>query len=355
MDATTLVPATGPYLVEWWVFQSFLSFGFFIHILLVNVIIGGAAVALVNTYCGQDCTEPVGREVSKKLPTLVALTVNFGVAPLLFLQALYGHFFYISDILMGWFWLSVPFLIMLAYYMAYIYDFKFDRLGSLRPMVIGLGLLCLLAVAFFFVNNISMFVTPERWKLFFGNDGGTLLNWHEPTLIPRYLHFILASLAVGGLVTALWWSTGSRAAEPLADWHVERGMKWFFRLTLLQFVIGPWLMLAMEREVMWMYLGHNGIHTGFFLAGVVGGLMCLHAGFFRQPRRAAFYLVSTVAFMVGVREMMRISYLKGFYRAWDIPVSGEYSPMLMFAVVLVLGVGMIIYVLKLAANAGKEG
>ncbi len=41
------------------------------------------------------------------LPLVIAFAVNFGVAPLLFLQVLYGHFIYTSSILMGIFWISI--------------------------------------------------------------------------------------------------------------------------------------------------------------------------------------------------------------------------------------------------------
>lgn len=354
MDPMTLIPSPGVHQVDWWIYQVLLSVGFFIHILLVNVMLGGAAVACSNTLCNESPSAPIGREISTKLPTVVAFTVNFGVAPLLFLQVLYGHIFYVSDILMGWYWLSVPFLIMISYYLAYIYDFKFDTLGSIKGLVAGLAALCMMVVAFFFVNNLTMFITPERWPLYFDQPDGTILNWGDPTLIPRYLHFILGSLGVGGLVTALMWRKKAKTGDVMASWYVDRGMKWFFRCTLAQFIVGPWLLLAMERRVMLQYMGHSGLATALFLAGLIGGFFCLHAGFFKQVKNATIYLLSTVAFMVGVREMMRIFYLEPYYSIQEVGMKGEYSPMIMFGIVLVVGLVAIAYILRLAARAGKE-
>ncbi|MCK9240926.1 hypothetical protein [Desulfocurvus sp.] len=352
MDPTTLIPATEPYQVQWWIFQALLSLGFLVHILLVNVMLGTTVMALVAGLGGKD--DPPARAISTKLPTTIAFTVNFGVVPLLFLQVLYGHFFYISDIIMGWFWLSVPFLVMFAYYMAYLFDFRYERLGQARTLVLLLAAACMTAVAFFFVNNLTMFLTPDRWLTYFENDRGTVLNWADPSLLPRVSHFLLASLAVGGLAVALLWSRGERAARPGAQAHVRRGMRWFLLASVAQLAVGPWFLLTIRHDVMLLFLGGGGAHTAFFAAAMLGVAAVLYAGLARRPGLGAVAVVFTAAMMVGVRELMRISYLEDFYRAWEVPSRGEYSPLAMFLVALVLGIGVVAYVLKLARNAGKE-
>lgn len=355
MDPTLLVPTPDPIQVSWGWFQGLLSLTFVAHILLVNIALGGALVALCSTWCGQKCTEPVGRDISLKLPTVIALAVNFGVAPLLFLQSLYGHLFYVSDILMGWWWLAVPFLIILAYYSAYLFDFKYDMLGSLRGLVVAFCAAVILLVGFLFANNISLLGNPVQWPQYFTAEGGTFLNFGDPTLIPRFLHFVLASVAVGGLVLALSWSRGTKRDEPLAEWYVERGMKWFFWGTLGQLIVGPWFLLGFESDVILQYMGREGLATAFFITAMAGALMCLHAGYFQQPRRAAFYLICTVSAMTGVREFARIGTMDPYFKADQLVVTGQYSPMIMFIVTLVIGLGMIAYVFKLVAAAKQEG
>jgi len=355
MDPTLLMPTPDPVQVPWGWFQGLLSLTFVAHILLVNIALGGALVALCSTWCRQECTEPVGRDISEKLPTVIALAVNFGVAPLLFLQSLYGHLFYVSDILMGWWWLVVPFLIILAYYSAYLFDFKFDMLGSLRGLVVAICAALMLFIGFLFANNISLLGNPVQWPLYFTAPGGTFLNFGDATLIPRYLHFVLASVAVGGLVLALNWRRPSKQAEPLADWYVERGMKWFFWATLLQLAVGPWFLIGFPGEVILLFMGRDGLATAFFLTGMMGVLMCLHAGWFKQPGRAAFYLVCTVVAMTGVREFARIGTMDPYFQANQLQVTGQYSPMIMFVITLVVGLFIIGYILKLVAAAKKEG
>ncbi|WP_461208422.1 hypothetical protein [Desulfocurvus sp. DL9XJH121] len=354
MDPMTLIPKPDPIMLDWGWFQGLLDLTFMVHILLVNLTLGTAVVALFSIWSGQENTEPVGKDISVRLPTVIALTVNFGVAPLLFLQTLYGHFFYVSDILMGWYWLAVPFVVMASYYLAYIYDFSFASLGGARGLVIGLCVLCLLAVGFLFVNNLTLMMSPERWSRYF--DGpGIFLNWSEPTLVPRYLHFVMASLAVGGLATALFYGRRSRRTAPLSLEHVERGMKWFFRCTVLQMVVGVWFLLALKKDVMLWLMGGSVLGTVFFLASLAGAGLCLYAGWRRLPRLALFAVVLTVVCMSGVREIVRVGYMGPYFTPTELEVVPQYSPLVMFLLALVLGLGIVAYVLGLARKAVREG
>ena len=86
-------------------FDILLVATFVVHILLMNCVLGGAAISVVEMLRGNDLG--LTKRLSKKLPTLLALTINFGVAPLLFLQVVFGHFDYVSSVLMGGLWLSL--------------------------------------------------------------------------------------------------------------------------------------------------------------------------------------------------------------------------------------------------------
>ena len=63
---------------------------------------------------------PLAHLVVKAMPVLISATVTLGVAALLFLQVLYGRLFFVSAVVMGWWWLGVIGLLILAYYAAYL-------------------------------------------------------------------------------------------------------------------------------------------------------------------------------------------------------------------------------------------
>ena len=55
------------------------------------------------------------------MPVIVAVGVNLGIVPLLFVQLAYYKVFYPATILMAWFWLAIIVLLIPAYYGVYAY------------------------------------------------------------------------------------------------------------------------------------------------------------------------------------------------------------------------------------------
>ncbi len=82
MDPTTLIPLAEPLPIPWAWFDILLIVTFTAHILFMNALVGSAAIGLVRTIRGKD---KLAYDVGQKLPPLLALTINMGVAPLLFL------------------------------------------------------------------------------------------------------------------------------------------------------------------------------------------------------------------------------------------------------------------------------
>ena len=121
MDPSALIPTPDTLPVSWGWFKLLLILTLFLHIILMNVMLGTGVIALVDHFRGKSDLDPLNREISRKLPLAIAFTVNFGIAPLLFVQVLYGHFLYASSVLMANFWLFIIGLLITGYYMAYIY------------------------------------------------------------------------------------------------------------------------------------------------------------------------------------------------------------------------------------------
>ena len=89
-----------------------------------------APLALLAPRGGTRRTAPRSSPSSRRpLPVAIAATVTLGVAPLLFVQVLYGRLFFTSSILMAWFWLAIVPLVILAYYGAYLLAFRGEAPG----------------------------------------------------------------------------------------------------------------------------------------------------------------------------------------------------------------------------------
>ena len=175
MDPVRLIPSPDILPAPWWLFYILLVATFTLHLIVANVMLGGGIMALMGEWFKRreekDNALSMRKEIAPKLPMTIALTVNLGVPPLLFLQILYGNFIYVSTMLMAVYWLSIFVLIILAYYGAYLYNLKYDRLAGLRTWVMGVSVLMMLAVGFFFTNSLLIMTDPKVWPTYFDRTG----------------------------------------------------------------------------------------------------------------------------------------------------------------------------------------
>ena len=209
----------------------------------------------------------LAHRIAIALPLVIAFVVNLGVAPLLFVQVLYGQFLYTSSILMGIFWILIVPILIVAYYSAYLYDFRFTQLGSAGPWVAVLAFLLLVVIGFFFSNNMLLMATPEQFGAYFSHKGGTLLSLGQPEFWPRFLHMLFGSLAIGGLFVALL-GRFRRTVNPDLAKHAERvGFLWFLVLTTGNILLGFWYLFSLPKEVMLLFMGnHFGATFAFCIA-----------------------------------------------------------------------------------------
>ncbi len=350
MNTASLIPAPDIIPVHWAWFKVLLITTFTAHILLMNIMLGSAIIAFISAINRQSESSLISleKEISQKNTFIIAFTINFGVAPLLFLQVLYGNFFYTSSILMAVYWLSVIFLLITAYYAAYIYKFNFDRLALNRKYAAGLSALLLLVTAFFFTNNMTLMLVPGSWVRYFANPSGTILNLSEPTFFPRFFHFVIASIAVSGLFTAITWQRKKKNGVSHSDINITRGMKYFIYATIVQFCVGIWFLISLPRDIMLLFLGREMVHSAVFLAGLFAGITALVFGFIKKVWPAAWATIISIIFMVLVRDMVRTAYLKPYFAVEKLKTIYQYSPMIMFLVATIVSTVVIIYIIRCA-------
>ena len=149
MNPSSLIPTPDSIPVHWGWLHFFFILTFVLHLLFMNAMLGTGIIALFKSFKGTKEDLSIAKEIGLKLPYTIAFTINMGVAPLLFIQVLYGNFIYTSSILMGWYWLLIIGILIIAYYSAYLYDFKFDDLDSARSIFIAVSVILMLLIAFF--------------------------------------------------------------------------------------------------------------------------------------------------------------------------------------------------------------
>jgi hypothetical protein len=354
MDPALLIPTPDAIPVAWGWFQLLLLLTLFCHILLMNVMVGTTFIALINHLGCNGGSTPCTAEISQKLPFTIAFAVNFGVAPYLFLQVLYGHFLYVSSILMAVSWLSIVALLICAYYLSYVYKYKYTKMAESRVLVCGLTTLLFLVIAFFFVNNMTLMQLPSAWSRYFDHPGGQLLNLADPTLFPRYLHFMISAVAVGGLAIAAFFTYKQKKGVKDAQPWIEYGCQWFGFATLLNFAIGLWFLAALPKGIL-----TTSTPTGmFFLVALSGGIAlsipALIYGFTARITTAIPYLLGTIALMLYARSLLRTAMLAPVFSVSQLPVSPSYTPFLFFLLFLAGGLVLIAWMLRLTFRSSTE-
>ena len=355
MDPAALIPTPDTIPVAWGWFQFLLMLTFVLHLLLMNAMLGGAMIALTTHTLNPEGSPVICRQMAHKLTYLIAFAVNFGVAPLLFLQVLYGHFFYTSSVLMARHWLTIIGLLILAYYSAYIYHLKYKALGAGRVRVLWLVVTPLLVIGFLFTNNMTMMLNPEVWPQYFSQPNGTLLNLKEPTLLPRYLHFLVASLAIGGLFIALLNHFGQEDNTG-AERRIATGLNWFCGATVVQLGVGTLFLFSLPAHIRQPFLGGEALPTALLAIALAIALAAIILGIRRKLWPTVAAAVSLVVLMALIRDLVRRAYLAPYFKPADLTVAqqSQYDLLVLFFVLLVITIGVVIYLLRLAASATTE-
>ncbi|SDZ97410.1 hypothetical protein SAMN05660420_00927 [Desulfuromusa kysingii] len=354
MNPATLIPTPDAISAPWGWFYVLLLLTFLLHVLVMNAMLGGGIIALFSALRGDQQNTLLGKEFGYKWPYTIAFAVNMGVAPLLFVQVLYGQFIYSSSILMAVWWFSIFGLVILAYYSAYIYDFKFEALGNPRIFLLEFSVFILLFVAFLFSNNMTLMLQPEKWQAYFSNGGGTLLNLSDPTLYPRYLHFVVGSVAVAGLFLALVGHFRFTKSNVDQNFLIAQGMTYFTYATAMQIFIGFWFLLALPKNVMMIFMGGSVLSTILLLAGIILGFTALYFGYKKRVVLTSAIALVTLIVMVIMRDLVRSAYLQPYFQLSDLTVEPQYSPLIFFLLVFAGGLLLIGYMLKLAFGCRKE-
>lgn len=347
------IPAADPLQVPWYYFEALLLLVFPVHLLFMNSVLGSTGIALYAYAKKEKLPRRLAHELGKALPILLAFTINFGIAALLFLQVLYGQFFYTSSIVMGAFWLSVILLVMVAYYALYIFDFRFSTLRRKGLWYLALAMLLFLLVPFLFTNDMSLMLRPPFWAPYFSDPSGTTLNLRDPTLIPRYLHMVVGGLAVGALFVAFYGRFLGKRDEELGRYATTLGMRVFAGLTLVQMVDGMIFLMTLPGKVKMSFLGADPLATAILTAAFLLALLVLVYGFLGKLLPSVALAVPLVYLMSFVRAELRDGFLHPFYHPARLEVLGRYSPMIAFFGTLVAAVPVAVWMLRKAAEAGK--
>lgn len=225
---------------------------FLVHILFVNLMVGGSVVTVVCEWLGlKDARwDALGLAAAKTVTVNKSLAVVMGIGPLLGINLLYTMQWYSANSLTGHAWLMIVPLVTVAFLLTYLHKYTWHTwttgVRKKLHLAVGMGaLLLFLFIPFIFLTNVNLMLFPGEWE----KVKGFFSSLSVGNVLPRYLHFLAASLAMTGLFLAGWLGRTGADLAHLPGFTRPELRRVFYKVaayvTLAQFAIGPLLLFTL--------------------------------------------------------------------------------------------------------------
>lgn len=338
-----------------WLLQALLVLTFSLHLIPMTLTVGGSLMALYSEvmarFTGQANHKRLAKQLWSILPTVTSFTITLGVAPLLFIQLVYGKFFYPASVLTGWTWFAVVPILLVGYGMLYVQSMGRQD-GWWRPWAGLLAVLAFFSVAAIYISTMGLTTEPGLWKqLYAESQGGT----HFLFRLPRYLHVVLGALAMtGGLTTLL----GHLAADDAGYSRFARtsGLTLLTVAAVAEVPVALWYQSTLPAE------GAAAVQPWILIAAgaaAVLGYVVLLMGGTKQRRPVLAWLgmaglTVTGVFLAVQRHLVRQAIMAPNLTAADWKLQPQWDVFAIFAVLLVGTLGLIAYLVVRFFREARE-
>lgn len=374
MDPHALIDTTfSPGLpAPFWLIEVLKVAGFSLHLVPMNLWYAGVVLAMILALGGGVYGKRFSGRLMVQMPVIIAMGVNFGIVPLLFIQVAYAKFFYPATVLMAWFWFSIILLLIAAYYGVYVYAFAVRGEAKGKPLsrrqrAAGwLSAAAFLTIGFFFANGMSLLANvkdwPQLWQdhSFAGAALGTALNVGDPSFWPRWLMLFGLALTTTGAWVAFdaGWFAGREGDDyrrwaPAFAWKLYTlGMIWF-AVAGSWYAFGTWPPEVRDRLLAWPLVMHTVV------TGLSPGLAWLLLNYaWRRGEPIGRGLASLVglaqfgalALNAVSRQMKQNLQVQSYFDASAQPLDVQWSPLIVFLVLTVFGVGLVVWMIAQVAK-----
>ncbi|HOB98941.1 MAG TPA: hypothetical protein PKM43_09380 [Verrucomicrobiota bacterium] len=325
--------------------QALSYFTLTLHFLAMNLTVGSVFIYLWLRIARKQYDDRLARYLRDLLPLGTSYLITFGIPPLLFVQVLYGQMFYSSSILLGFHWILVIPLVVFLYGVFYYQKLVKNPEHPGVLLLSVLAAMALLGVGFFFVNNITLSVSPEKWMgLYAKSPGGRNLNMDDPTLFARWLLILAPGFTVAGVailfrgVMMLKWglTEEGRHNHRIAVSVAVVGM-------VLEAVAGVWILSAMPDDLRSHVTSAGlaklllGLGTAMASVGLVLVFLGRYKASWAYPLMASLAFFLALAPLVALRDVVRQEQLRPFFSLAEVPVHTQWGMAGLFAVFLVAG------------------
>ena len=306
-----------------------------LHLAAMGTLFGGLAALLLGRFAGRRESAGVARYV-RSLPTLMALTVTLGVAPLLFLQLVYHRQVYAAAIVSAWPWLGVIVAVIAAYFLLYSVALsKRENPAASRRLV--WALLCLVFVSLVFSSIFTLAERPATIAAAWSADtSGLVVNPELGRWIPRWLHMMAGALALGSFALAVF------VRDDLELFAKARTSYLWSQISAM--VLGVGVLVGLGDDLA-AYLRSSAVW--WMLTALLLAFGSLHFVFRKRLVPGGALLAVSLLAMVANRHVARLVVLRGALDPGAIAVRPQWSVFALFLVCFVAMLAVVAWMLRL--------
>ncbi len=370
MDVTQLLAPPGPlgYPAPYWFMAVLKVLGFVLHLVPMNLWFAGILIAMLMRSRGEHARRFSDR-LMNQMPIIIALGINFGIVPLLFLQVAYHRVFYPATILMAWPWVSIVGLLIIAYYGVYLYAIGL-REGKLTPLRRASGwtaAILFIAMGFVFTHAFVLMANVDVWPGLWertsvaGAVRGTAVLLGEPAIWSRWLMVFglaLTTTAAYAAVDAGMFAV--RETEAYRRWVSGFALR-LYSLGILWFALaGSWYVFGTWIPEVRALMFNAPLVVLTALTALSPGLVWLVLAAQRGRITQATALMTALAQIAvlalnGIsRQVVQNAELRRFVDVTDAPLNIQWSPLVLFLILFVAGLGVVAWMVTQAFRASRQ-
>jgi hypothetical protein len=207
---------------------------FVLHMVFMHYVLAGSTYLAVGRLMGRARCGACGWQtiLVDWLPFATGLAITAGVAPLLFVQMLYGREFATANLLLSHRWMAILPVLIVCFYLLYLQKSSWiaRRSWAWRPVVAAVACTGVLFIAWSWTENHLLMLDRQAWPGLY--EAGAL--WYEsPGVLPRLAIWFF--LAFPSLAIELAWQgrlLGVPLDQPAAPDSIVVGLSPVRRLAL---------------------------------------------------------------------------------------------------------------------------
>ena len=312
MNIDAMIPAAVTLPANWAGLNMLVQLLFMIHLIAAGLLVGFGIIHFTHI-CGKARQNLLYAYAGRSTAHLINAAIITGILMFIFLGATYGPFILSAAVICGRFWMAILLLVGIGMSSAY----AAGRTDSHQLIFAATTLACLLLSAFFFTGFATLMQSPAWWTAYYEHPRGTWFPFGDASIYPRFLLFIIMSVCIGGLFTALT-ARLDRSDRPDRDRDRDRdrryyaGLNWFANAAIFSLPLGIWYTLTLPPIVRDMINGADHLTAVVMAAAYIFILVAaLYAGRGRLSAATANAGAALIA-AVAVRNIIRTTLLQAY-------------------------------------------